>query len=100
MPKPFDLLASAAAFAREQGIPLTAPSLVASFTADAARRLEAALDDPTLIHGARTENLFEAMILSLGRFRLFKREDVGAVHGDAAGRAPAALAAFLFSRKA
>jgi hypothetical protein len=88
VPKPFDLLASAAAFAREHGIPLTEPSLVQRFTAHATRRLKAALVDPTLIHGTRAENLFEALVVSLGRFRLFKREDVGVVHAAAATRAP------------
>jgi hypothetical protein len=64
MRKPFDLLASAAAFARERGIPLIEPALIDEFTANAARRLKLALGDPTLIHGTRAENLSEAMTLS------------------------------------
>jgi len=86
--KAFDLLASVAAFAREQGIPLNEPMLVERFMADAAPRLKKALADPTLIHGSRTERLFEATILSLGRFQLLKTEDIGRVHAATTYRAP------------
>lgn len=86
--KAFDLLASVAAFAREKGIALNDPSLVARFMADAERRLKAALSDTTLIHGSRTERLFEATVLSLGKFRLLKTEDVGRVHAADTCRAP------------
>lgn len=86
--KAFDLLASVAAFAREKGIALNDPSLVARFIADAEPRLKAALSDPTLIHGSRTERLFEATVLSLGKFRLLKTEDVGRVHAADTCRAP------------
>jgi len=78
--KAFDLLASVAAFARENGIALNDPSLVTRFIGDAEPRLKAALSDSTLIHGSRTERLFEATVLSLGKFRLLKTEDVGRVH--------------------
>ncbi len=87
-PKPFDLLASLASFAQAQGIALTDPELIPAFTADAGMQLTAALDDDALLHGTRTERLFEATVLSLGRFRLFKTEDNGRVHSAAAMRAP------------
>lgn len=59
MPKAFDLLAAAAAFAREQGIHISDPMLVERFVTDATPRLKAALGDSALIHGTRTESLFE-----------------------------------------
>lgn len=86
--KAFDLLASVATFARENGIALNDPSLVTRFIEDAEPRLKAALSDPTLIHGSRTERLFEATVLSLGKFRLLKTEDVGRVHAADTCRAP------------
>lgn len=86
--KAFDLLASVAAFAREKGIALNDPTLVERFMADAAPKLKVALSDPTLIHGSRTERLFEATVLSLGKFRLLKTEDVGRVHAADTYRAP------------
>ena len=85
--KAFDLLALAAAFAQRQGLDLNDPALVERFLVDAADRLRAALADPTLLHGARTERMFEATVLSLGRFRLFKTEDVGRVHAATTFRA-------------
>ncbi len=86
--KAFDLLASVAAFAREYAIALNDPSLVKRFVADATPKLEEALADATLIHGSRTERLFEATVLSLGHFRLLKTEDVGRVHAADTCRAP------------
>ena len=87
-PKPFDLLALLAAFARDKGIALDHPELVEIFTADAGRKLERALTDTTLLHGSRTERLFEATVLSLGKFRLLKAEDNGRIHGSGLLRAP------------
>jgi len=87
-PKPFDLLALLAAFARDQGIALDHPALVETFTADAGRRLERALTDSALLHGSRTERLFEATVLSLGQFRMLKAEDNGRIHGSGTLRAP------------
>lgn len=86
--KDFDLLALAATFAQRQGLSLNDPAFVERFFDDAAHRLKVALGDPTLIHGSRTERMFEATVLSLGRFRLFKAEDTGRVHPAMAYRAP------------
>lgn len=86
--KAFDLLASVAAFARDHAIALNDPSLVERFVADATPKLKEALADPTLIYGSRTERLFEATVLSLGRFRLLKTEDIGRVHAADVSRAP------------
>ncbi|WP_439500451.1 hypothetical protein [Aminobacter ciceronei] len=86
--KAFELLASAAIFARKNGIALNDPALVERFMADAEPRLQEALSDPALIHGSRIERLFEATVLSLGRFKLLKTEDVGRVHSTETFRAP------------
>jgi len=86
--KAFGLLALVATFARQQNLGLNDPALVERFLADAAPHLKTALADPALIHGARTERMFETMVLSLGRFRLFKTEDIGRVHSATNFRAP------------
>jgi len=86
--KPFDMLALLALFAREHQISLSAPQLLDQFMADARPRLEAALADDALIHGSRTERLFEATLKSFGRYRLLKSEDGGRVHGITKLRAP------------
>ena len=67
---------------------LNDPALVERFMADAEPRLREALSDPALIHGSRIERLFEATVLSLGRFKLLKTEDVGRVHSAETFRAP------------
>lgn len=86
--KPFDLLALLAAFARARGIALDDPSLIDAFTADATRQITWALADSVLLHGMRAERLFEATVLSLGKFNLFKAEDNGRVHAAEIMRAP------------
>ena len=88
MDKPFDLLALVAAFAQRHRVSLNDPTLVERFFADAAPRLRDMLANPTVLHGARTERLFEATVLSLGHFRLLKTEDIGRVHAAKTSRAP------------
>ncbi|WP_154964554.1 hypothetical protein [Agrobacterium tumefaciens] len=78
--KAFGLLASIAGFARKNGIALNDSTLVERFMATTKPRLREALADSTLIHGSRIERLFEATVLSLGRFKLLKVEDVGLRH--------------------
>lgn len=88
MGKDIDLLAQLAAFARANDIPLTDPDIADRFAADMAPRLRAAIKDRNLVYGMRAERLFEAMVVSLGKFRLFKTEDNGVVHGAEQFRAP------------
>jgi hypothetical protein len=88
MGKDFDLLAQLAVFARANGVPFTEPDIAEQFAADIAPRLRAAIQDRNLVYGMRTERLFEAMVISLGKFRLFKSEDNGAIHGAEEFRAP------------
>lgn len=86
--KPFDLFASLAAFAQQNQIALNDATLIDRFMADARPRLERALTDAPLVHGSRTERLFEATVLTLGRYRMFKTEDIGRVHSATKARAP------------
>lgn len=88
MGKDFDLLTQLAAFARANGISLTEPDIAERFAADVVPRARAAVQDRNLVYGMRTERLFEAMVISLGKFRLFKSEDNGVVHGAEGFRAP------------
>ena len=88
MGKDFELLTQLAAFARANDVPLTDPSITERFAANLLPRLRAAIKDRNLVYGMRTERLFEAMVVSLGKFRLFKSEDNGIVHGAQKFRAP------------
>jgi hypothetical protein len=84
----FDLLIELARFSSERSVPLNDPSIIDRFFADTGPRLKKALEDKALMHGARTESLFEALVTSLGQFRLLKREDVGQVRATDNLRAP------------
>lgn len=88
MTKPYDLLDLLAKFARQSGMALTDPLLVPLFLEDARSGLDAALKDAPLVHGARTERQFEALVLTLGQFRLLKAEDQGRLHAEVHCRAP------------
>ena len=86
--KPFDLLAELAKFGQEYGISLTDPLAVPRFASFVGATLGRALSDPALIHGQRTEAMFEAMLVSLGEYSLLKAEDKGLVHPEGRFIAP------------
>jgi len=88
MAKDIDLLTLLARYSRANGLRLTELATADRFAADALQRLRIATGDQRLIFGIRTERMFEAMILSLGRFRLLKSEDNGVVHSAEEFRAP------------
>jgi hypothetical protein len=86
--KDFDLLEQFAKFAHAKNLDFTNPDSADLFAADIKPRMQKAVKDRNLIYGMRTERLFEAMVVSLGKFRLFKSEDDGIVHGSELFRAP------------
>ena len=88
MAKDFDLVAGIAKFSKDAGIELTDPVLLDTYWTEIKPRLAEALADKQLIFGMRTERLFEAMVVSLGKYRLLKVEDTGGVHADERLRAP------------
>lgn len=78
-PKPFDLLAEFGKFGLERKLALTDADTRAAFGSHVAHEVDRALADPVLLHGQRAEAMFEAMLASLGDFRLVKPEDGGRV---------------------
>ena len=77
MTKPFNLLAELARFSRECNISLRDPETASAFLRHANDEVRRALDDPLLLHGHRTEAMFEALVVSLGQFQLLNGEDAG-----------------------
>lgn len=75
-----DILFSFARFGREQSLSLKDPKAREAFLADVTKTLDRALDDGILLHGHRTQNMFEGLLVALGQFALLKLEDVGRVH--------------------
>lgn len=82
MSKPFDLFAEFAKFSAKNGVRLDAPEATSAFTTHAKEALDQALTDQILVHGHRTEAMFEAMLLSLGEFNILKPEDIGRVYPE------------------
>ena len=86
--KPFDLLTLLAEFGLERGMPINHPNTVAEFLESAKADLTKAQEDPALLHGQRTQAMFEAMVVSFGAVRLLKTEDNGPFFSDGSYAAP------------
>lgn len=67
-------------FGREQRISIHDPRASELFLASVRTSVENALQNEALQHGQRTQNMFEALIVSLGAYKLLKTEDTGVVH--------------------
>ena len=86
--KPFDLLSVFANFSLEKGMAINQASTIAEFVNSAKTALSDAQEDDALLHGQRAQAMFEAMLVSMGAFRLLKSEDNGRVHSDGSHIAP------------
>ena len=88
MPKPFDLLREFSKFGAERNISLRDPDTKSAFGLHVASEMELALADPILLQGQRAEAMFEALVVSLGHYRIIKPEDGGRVHPAIGYRTP------------
>ena len=77
MDKPFELLAELGRFTAGRKISLHDRETVSAFLSHAKGQVRNALDDDKLLHGHRTEAMFEALVVSLGQFQLLNAEDSG-----------------------
>ena len=84
----FDLIAELAKFGAEHQISLLDPNTISAFTESVKESLNQALANPALLHGQRTQAMFEAMVVSMGEFSLFKTEDEGRVYPTTGYRVP------------
>ena len=80
--KPFDLLSILADFGLERGMRLNDPATITEFLESAKADLTRAQGDSVLLHGQRTEAMFEAMVVSFGAVRSLKSEDNGPFFSD------------------
>jgi hypothetical protein len=85
---PIDLLTTLARFGRDQRMSLRDPNLGDLFAGVAKEQLAAALANDALLHGHRTQKMFEALVVSLGQYELLKTEDTGVVHPSGKYTAP------------
>ena len=77
MDKPIDLLAEFGKFGLERRLSLRDPATISAFVGHVGDKVEGAVGDSPLLHGQRTEAMFEALMVSLGEFELLKGEDGG-----------------------
>ncbi|MGZ2402991.1 hypothetical protein [Rhizobium ruizarguesonis] len=77
-----DVLSLFGRFSREQRISLHDPKASELFLDSIRTSVEDALQNEALQHGQRTQNMFEALIVGLGAYKLLKTEDTGIVHPE------------------
>lgn len=68
-------------FGREQRISLRSRDVAERFVGRVRDPAQSALANPALLHGRRTQAMFEALVVSLGTVDLVKQEDAGEVYG-------------------
>ncbi|MGJ4958497.1 hypothetical protein ACQR1H_22870 [Bradyrhizobium sp. HKCCYLRH2015] len=85
---PIDLLSLYGRFGREANLSLRDPVSQEAFIADVRKSLGTAINNDILMHGQRTENMFAALVISLGHYELLNREDNGATHPSSEFQAP------------
>jgi len=88
MTKPFDLLAEFGKFGLEHKLSLREPTTASAFLRHVGESVDRALDDPALLQGQRAEAMFEALLVSLGEYKLLKQEDGGRVFPTDGFRVP------------
>ena len=78
--KQIDLIRDADFFAEQNKINLNDPDFIEKYLKNMKPRLHSVLGNRTIKYGLRTERLFEATVLSLGKFVLLKTEDLSLIH--------------------
>ena len=82
MAKSFGILGELGKFGAEHRLSLQDSGVKEAFALHVRDAVDRVLSDPALMHGHRAEAMFEALVVSLGEFRLLKAEDSGRVFPD------------------
>jgi len=77
-----DLFAAYARFGRGSQISLRDTSAIEDFASHVKAQVTDAVLNPIVIHGQRAQNMFEAMMIGFGGYRLLKVEDGGRYHPE------------------
>lgn len=88
MSKKSELFNAFAQFGRERRVSLRDPKALEAFTTHVTEEIEAAVASDARLHGHRTQNMFEALIVSLGEYKLLKVEDAGRAYFKGAFKVP------------
>ena len=87
-PESFELLTEVTKLAYQHNISLRDAEVVPKLTKLVGETLAEALSNPIWLYGQRTQAMFEAMLVSLGGFRLLKAEDTSSVYPEGHFQAP------------
>lgn len=79
-PMRFELINAFDAFGREEKVSLREPAATDGFVAKTRASVERSLSNEALLHGLRTESMFEALVASLGAVEILKQEDSGEIY--------------------
>ena len=79
----FDLINAFAEFGRLEKISLSDPSIATEGFVERIREsVHGSLSNEALLHGLRTESMFEALVVSLGAVEFIKQEDSGEIYAS------------------
>ncbi len=78
----FDLIEAFAAFGRDEEISIRDPAAADGFVARARASVERSLSNEALLHGLRTQSMFESLVASLGAVEIIKQEDAGEIYAS------------------
>lgn len=80
-PMKFDVADLIARYGQQQQVSLQAGDIADRFIDQVRDAAQNVLNSPSLLHGQRTQAMFEAMVVALGGARLIKQEDAGDIYG-------------------
>jgi hypothetical protein len=83
-----ELFSAFAQYGRERRVALRDPSVIEAFKDHVADEVGSAIASDARLHGHRTQNMFEALIVSLGKYKMLKVEDAGRFHAKGTLKAP------------
>jgi hypothetical protein len=76
----FDLIDAFAAFGKEEKVSLHDPAARSGFVDRVRTSVATSLGNEALLHGLRTQSMFEALVASLDAAEIIKAEDAGAIY--------------------
>lgn len=76
----FDVFNALAQFSREQRLSVTDPKTTDHFLQQIRSSVHATVSNESFLYGQRTQAMFEALVLSLGKVQFLKQEDSGALY--------------------
>jgi len=81
-PLRFDVFNAFAIYGKEERVPLDQTDTKDGFVNKLRESLQRSLENDAFLYGVRTEAMFEALIASIGNFKVLKKEDAGELYAN------------------